>query len=690
VDDGAEDTNKRRPVDVGELNPLDPRDDVPPLDGDGDGLTDAEEAAAGTDPADADSDDDGVLDGAEDNALDDTDGDGTINALDRDSDGDGTPDFQDLDSDADWLTDAEEAGDADPETGLVDTDTDGDADVYDVDSDGDGVADVEEAGDQDLATPGADSDDDGTPDFREQDSDDDGLLDGVDNCRAVANDDQVDDDGDAVGDACDALIDADGDLVDDGVDLCPGLYDPAQGDGDDDGDGDACDDDDDGDDIADAVDNCPGLANPDQADGDGDGRGDGCDAFEQDTDNDTVTDAIDVCPLTPDPDQLDTDRDGIGDACDSDLNGDGVPDEYDVLGSSNCQASGAGGSLPVALVVVGLLAFGRRRRRAVARVAAVGVALGAIGAAAPASAQVILDEQRDFAVERFHAPASRDGLLGSDGATLAPRGALAIGAWLGASGDPLVLRNVTDDVEVGSLVSSRLGATLTASYVLLSRLELSAELPLVLSQSGDVSIPGFMQNLAELERTGVGDLRLAPKLALLGGRGEGGLALAVSVPVTLPTAGAEDYRGDETLSAAPTVAVAGALGRTARLVANAGYLTRKRAHLVNLTIDDEIFVSAGVGFRLDPNPIELQVGLAAATAAASPLTDDATTYGELQLGADVELPGPWALAVLGGVGVRDGYGTPDWRASAGLRLALGDRPPAPIEPEDDDDFGDSP
>jgi uncharacterized repeat protein (TIGR01451 family)/MYXO-CTERM domain-containing protein len=687
--DGLEDSNGDGAVDLGESDPLDSSDDQLDLDRDGDTILDVDEGARDTDGdgvrdyLDLDADGDGIYDAAEA-------GDGLVSTPPRDFDDDGTPDFQDLDSDADWLTDAEEAGDADPETGLVDTDTDGDADVYDVDSDGDGVADVEEAGDQDLATPGADSDDDGTPDFREQDSDDDGLLDGVDNCRAVANDDQVDDDGDAVGDACDALIDADGDLVDDGVDLCPGLYDPAQGDGDDDGDGDACDDDDDGDDIADAVDNCPGLANPDQADGDGDGRGDGCDAFEQDTDNDTVTDAIDVCPLTPDPDQLDTDRDGIGDACDSDLNGDGVPDEYDVLGSSNCQASGAGGSLPVALVVVGLLAFGRRRRRAVARVAAVGVALGAIGAAAPASAQVILDEQRDFAVERFHAPASRDGLLGSDGATLAPRGALAIGAWLGASGDPLVLRNVTDDVEVGSLVSSRLGATLTASYVLLSRLELSAELPLVLSQSGDVSIPGFMQNLAELERTGVGDLRLAPKLALLGGRGEGGLALAVSVPVTLPTAGAEDYRGDETLSAAPTVAVAGALGRTARLVANAGYLTRKRAHLVNLTIDDEIFVSAGVGFRLDPNPIELQVGLAAATAAASPLTDDATTYGELQLGADVELPGPWALAVLGGVGVRDGYGTPDWRASAGLRLALGDRPPAPIEPEDDDDFGDSP
>ncbi|HTJ83645.1 MAG TPA: isopeptide-forming domain-containing fimbrial protein [Polyangiaceae bacterium] len=63
---------------------------------DGDGLTDEEEGALGTDPTDADSDNDGALDGQEVSPGDDTDGDGTINALDPDSDGDGLFDGTEL------------------------------------------------------------------------------------------------------------------------------------------------------------------------------------------------------------------------------------------------------------------------------------------------------------------------------------------------------------------------------------------------------------------------------------------------------------------------------------------------------------------------------------------------------------------------------------------------------------------
>jgi len=66
------------------------------LDSDGDGLSDVDEGMLGTDPNDADSDDDGVPDGQEPNPADDTDGDGTINVLDPDADGDGLFDGTEL------------------------------------------------------------------------------------------------------------------------------------------------------------------------------------------------------------------------------------------------------------------------------------------------------------------------------------------------------------------------------------------------------------------------------------------------------------------------------------------------------------------------------------------------------------------------------------------------------------------
>lgn len=91
----------------------------------------------------------------------------------------------------------------------------------------------------------------------DDDDDNDGILDVDDNCPNVANADQLDTDGDGIGDVCDT--------------------------------------DDDNDGIDDSNDNCPLIANADQADTDNDSIGDVCD---NDSDNDGVTDDLDTCPNT--------------------------------------------------------------------------------------------------------------------------------------------------------------------------------------------------------------------------------------------------------------------------------------------------------------------------------------------------------------------------------------------------------
>ncbi|MEM7246174.1 MAG: hypothetical protein AAF533_12575 [Acidobacteriota bacterium] len=98
VPDGAEDHDSDGMVDPGETDPELGDDDMLDEDGDGrgdddldgDGLPDHVEVSLGTDPLDADSDDDGLTDAID--GIVDSDGDGRIDALDPDSDDDGLPD----------------------------------------------------------------------------------------------------------------------------------------------------------------------------------------------------------------------------------------------------------------------------------------------------------------------------------------------------------------------------------------------------------------------------------------------------------------------------------------------------------------------------------------------------------------------------------------------------------------------
>ncbi|MFO0590844.1 MAG: hypothetical protein U0441_25090 [Polyangiaceae bacterium] len=228
VKDGVEDANHNGKIDLGERDPLNPADDV---DTDGDGIGDSVELQIGTNPNDADSDDDGVIDGQEPSYAEDTDGDGLINALDPDSDNDGlfdgtelgkgcgdpatnlaahhciadadpatTTDPLDADTDDGTVNDgAEDAnlngkidpGETDPtaghgadDVGAANMDTDGDgltdaveifigSDPNDADTDDDGLLDGQEP------NPADDTDGDGLIDVLDPDSDNDGLFDGT-------------------------------------------------------------------------------------------------------------------------------------------------------------------------------------------------------------------------------------------------------------------------------------------------------------------------------------------------------------------------------------------------------------------------------------------------------------------------------------------------------------------------------
>ncbi len=282
----------------------------------------------------------------------------TIEDDDKDTDGDGINDDSDncpnaknpdqLDSDADGKGNA-----CDQSEGVCNNSVDDDNDAL-----------------VDCADPDCKSDPT-CGEKAEQDEEKDGVANINDNCPLVFNPDQLDTDGDGLGNLCDPHEDACKNFLTDDLDAkvdcddsdCAAAIACAAPAADDDGDG-----------VSNGTDNCPNVANPLQEDTDGDNIGDACDKNEgncndgkdndsdgkidckdedcqkdvvcqkptADGDGDGVENALDNCPFAKNPDQADTDGDGTGNACDTkeDACGNGKDDDNDGkidCADENCQ-----------------------------------------------------------------------------------------------------------------------------------------------------------------------------------------------------------------------------------------------------------------------------------------------------------------------------------------------------------------
>ncbi len=249
-----------------------------------------------------------------------TDGDALGDACDSDDDNDGQPDTTD---NCPLVANATQTNN--------DGDTQGDA--CDLDDDNDGVLDTSDNCPKIPNTQQQNNDNDALGDICDPDDDNDGITDtlvltyggasqpataGVmDNCQLIANTNQANNDGDALGDVCDPDDDNDG-VTDTTIPTFGGALTPA---------------------TAGVMDNCQFIANTNQANNDGDLLGDVCDP---DDDNDGVTDTLittfggalqpatagvmDNCQFTANTNQANNDGDMPGDLCDLDDDNDGVAD----------------------------------------------------------------------------------------------------------------------------------------------------------------------------------------------------------------------------------------------------------------------------------------------------------------------------------------------------------------------------
>lgn len=290
---------------------------------DSDGVTNLQEYIQGSNPTIAN------------NTSTDTDGDGRADILDNcpsdananqaDGDNDGIGDVCDADRDNDGIANGSDAF-PDDNSESVDTDGDGTGNNADTDDDNDGMSDAFEAqygfDSLDPSDASDDTDSDGQTNLQEYQASTNPLLDNAD------------------------TTDSDGDGTTDVLDNCPAVSNPTQSDNDGDRLGDACDSDDDNDGLSDTYEDSIGLDSTDASDALQDADGDGAsnieefyagtnpnisDASSQDADVDSIADNLDNCPSIANADQTDTDSDGTGDICDDDDDADGMPDTFEML-----------------------------------------------------------------------------------------------------------------------------------------------------------------------------------------------------------------------------------------------------------------------------------------------------------------------------------------------------------------------
>jgi len=138
--------------------------------------------------------------------------------------------------------------------------------------------------------------------------------------------------------------------------------------------------------------------------------------------------------------------------------------------------------------------------------------------------------------------------------------------------------------------------------------------------------------------------------------------LAFVAAVTLPTGAAHDYLR-EGFTASPSLVVGHRFSEV-YVAGELGYTARGTTMLGASTIDDEIFARIGTAYAVSER-VDVAASVAFATAAAHPLRD--ASYLELLGGPTVRISSHASVFALGGAGLQDGFGAPDWRMLAGAR-----------------------
>jgi outer membrane protein OmpA-like peptidoglycan-associated protein len=281
--------------------------------------------------------------------------------------------------------------------------------------------------------------------------------------------------------------------------------------------------------------------------------------------------------------------------------------------------------------------------------------------------------------QRFTPAGSEDGVLETEGADARIPMHPYVSAWLQYVNDPVVV--VDGDEVVGSVVSDVVALDLVGSLTVWRGLEFGVGVPVFLVAAGEDAAQA-QTGLSE-PGTSLGDVTLRAGYRF---RLADHTALALHVPVLLPTSGASNVLGLG-FGVRPTAAFMQRLGRF-ELFFNLSYLIRSAEEALDFLGGDELGFRFGLRWALNKawrTNLIFDVGV---TSALRDFFAPPTTPIEPRVGIEWWFADHWRLTGFFGLGVTTGVGSPDFRVGAGI--SYGDNPayrprPAPTPGDTDGD-----
>jgi outer membrane protein OmpA-like peptidoglycan-associated protein len=281
----------------------------------------------------------------------------------------------------------------------------------------------------------------------------------------------------------------------------------------------------------------------------------------------------------------------------------------------------------------------------------------------------------------FFRPTPGYGVFGVNEAGLIPHLKLAFEALFNFAQNPVVAEDQTSGEITTELVSAQTVVDFMAAVGIKNVVEFGVAIPMALAQSGEAQ--DFINGGATIAGSSLGDVRFSAKLRLMGdSTKKEGFKLAFAPEVSLPTGNGEQLFGAAGPSALlPLVATMGFSKLS--VSANAGPRLQESVEVLNLNVGR--FIEAGVGAVYRASD---KVALLGEVNGAVSLDDLGVgqSPSELRAGARFRLSENIWLPLGAGVGLTNGFGSPDFRVILGVSI-LPENGEPPTDPDEDGLFG---